>query len=502
MKRVLVIIAAVVAAWFLLAPTQLGGPVTYVTTYGVSMLPGIKAGDLVLARGQSSYDIGDTIAYHSNTLNVTILHRIVATEGDGFVTKGDNNTWLDPDHPTPADIKGAQWIHIPQGGVWLKRLSSPGVIAGLAFFVLVVGSAVATNRHHRRNRRKTMGSSPGRSHSGSHTLAARRSTLMKVAAVAGALGLLLVIVGWTRPLMVPSTAKTSDTSSTTFSYSATVPPSPAYQSTTVTAPAPIFRKLTNTVVVTYDYKGDPGTIDATAELSTASGWHWSQPLGAQAGAPDGVAQGSVTLDLAKMYSLATAGTAAAGVSMGDVKVEVVPAVTTATGTFRPALPLVLTSDTLRLADPAASLVVTDSTDGSTTTLVPNTVHILKWSIGIWPLRILGLVLLVLGVLALVWLWRMPGQPAESPAAAQRRRYAELIVPVDAVSSPTGAAIDVPDLDSLARIARRYALMVMWLAEPGADVYIVEDETTTYRCVVPIATPTHAGATRHPPQHTR
>ena len=37
------------AAWFL-APTSLGGSTTYVSTYGSSMNPGFRTGDLALLR--------------------------------------------------------------------------------------------------------------------------------------------------------------------------------------------------------------------------------------------------------------------------------------------------------------------------------------------------------------------------------------------------------------------------------------------------------------------
>lgn len=153
---------ACVTAWLLLAPSQIGGPVTYVSTYGISMEPGIQAGDLVLARPQSSYDIGNSVAYHSDVIHETVLHRIVAEDADGrFTTKGDNNDWLDPDHPRAGDISGAQWVRIPQGGVWLRRLANPIVIAGLLAILLWFGSATGPIRRQRgRQRRAAMGSAP------------------------------------------------------------------------------------------------------------------------------------------------------------------------------------------------------------------------------------------------------------------------------------------------------------------------------------------------------
>ena len=115
----------------------------------------------MLTRESQEYDFGDTIAYPSVTLGgVTVLHRIVDETPEGFVTKGDNNSWLDPDHPTTADIYGKQWIHIHQGGVWLKRLASPAVVGGIAFFILWWSTSVSGVHRPRRRRRQTMGVAP------------------------------------------------------------------------------------------------------------------------------------------------------------------------------------------------------------------------------------------------------------------------------------------------------------------------------------------------------
>ena len=52
-----------VAGYFLLAPTQLGGAVTYVIVDGNSMEPNFHLGDLVLLRTKASYQVGDAVAY-------------------------------------------------------------------------------------------------------------------------------------------------------------------------------------------------------------------------------------------------------------------------------------------------------------------------------------------------------------------------------------------------------------------------------------------------------
>jgi hypothetical protein len=89
----------------------------------------------------------------------------------------------------------------------------------------------------------------------------------------------------------------------TFSYSAEVPKSAAYDDATVTAPDPVFRKLTDTVEIEYSYRGDPGTIAVAAELSMSSGWHSTVPLGSSEAFSEDSYTGTVSLDLSKLESV-------------------------------------------------------------------------------------------------------------------------------------------------------------------------------------------------------
>src|SRR5262245_49045395 len=85
-----------VAAWLLLAPTQIGGETRYVTTSGVSMAPRFHSGDLAVVRPADDYKVGQIVAYRSAQLRTVVLHRIIAIKGDRYVFKGDNNDFIDP----------------------------------------------------------------------------------------------------------------------------------------------------------------------------------------------------------------------------------------------------------------------------------------------------------------------------------------------------------------------------------------------------------------------
>src|SRR5258705_12620813 len=70
-------LAAVAAAWLMLAPIGFGGSTGYALVVGSSMEPRIQRGDLVLVRQSAGYGVGDVVAYRSAVLGRTVLHRIV-----------------------------------------------------------------------------------------------------------------------------------------------------------------------------------------------------------------------------------------------------------------------------------------------------------------------------------------------------------------------------------------------------------------------------------------
>ena len=96
--------------WIYLAPTQIGGSTSYVITHGISMEPLFHTGDLVLVRPESNYKVGQVAAYHSTLLDTVVLHRIIRIEQGHYFFKGDNNSFIDPTHPTRALLIGSMWL--------------------------------------------------------------------------------------------------------------------------------------------------------------------------------------------------------------------------------------------------------------------------------------------------------------------------------------------------------------------------------------------------------
>ncbi len=141
-------------AWWMLAPPQLGGRTSYAVIYGISMEPHFHGGDLVLLREQPRYHVGQIVGYHSNRLGKPVMHRIIKIDESGrYWFKGDNNNFVDPEHPLETQLFGSEWVRLPGVGSALERVHSPrnaAILGGLvALFVLGGGSAQAKRRRRR-----------------------------------------------------------------------------------------------------------------------------------------------------------------------------------------------------------------------------------------------------------------------------------------------------------------------------------------------------------------
>lgn len=134
-------LAVLATAWWLLAPPTFGGSTSFTNVDGSSMLPKLQRSDLVAVREAKSYKVGDVVAYRSPLIHRVVLHRIVRVRADGhFVLRGDNNSYLDPDHPDRSQIVGKLWFHVPTAGRAVEALHVPWVVAAVAaILVLVLG---------------------------------------------------------------------------------------------------------------------------------------------------------------------------------------------------------------------------------------------------------------------------------------------------------------------------------------------------------------------------
>jgi len=143
-----VVLVAVVSVWWVvLRPTSfLGGPATFVTVKGTSMLPTLKTGDFVLAEAQPTYKVGDLVVYRVPRGQIgagdDLIHRIVAGNATtGFTLKGDNNPAPDPWIVPRSDVLGKEALAVPDLGNSLLVIRSPlfaGLVAALIAMWLVI----------------------------------------------------------------------------------------------------------------------------------------------------------------------------------------------------------------------------------------------------------------------------------------------------------------------------------------------------------------------------
>ena len=326
-------------------------------------------------------------------------------------------------------------------------------------------------RHRQRGSRSALAAMPR----------AVRAATAATAAV-GAAGLALGATTWTKPALTDSSVTRPVSRSVTFGYVASVPRTAAYDSTTVRAPDPVFRKVTEQVALTYTYQGGPARLSVAAELSAPSGWRSTVPLAAERAVRDRH-KGTVRLDLADLAARARRGAEATGLPVDQLNVAVVPRVVAADGApFAPALRLVLTPALFKLADDQKTLSLTDEATVSTPVRVPATATILGRSVDVATGRRWSVLLLsgsLLAGCALLVLARRTAPPTE--AARIKSRYAPLLLPVLPVALPADRpVVDVAEFATLVKLAERYGLLVLHWSRGDETTYVVRDEGATYR----------------------
>jgi signal peptidase len=148
-----VLAAGAILLLFMFWPQSLGGHVAYVKVDGHSMDPTFHNGDLAVVRKQSSYNLGDAVAYKIPKgefgAGSLVIHRLVAGNGTtGFVTKGDNRTIRDEWHPRTGDVVGRVIYDLPGVGTKFATFTKPmylgGLVAGLTVLVMVWPSGRTT----------------------------------------------------------------------------------------------------------------------------------------------------------------------------------------------------------------------------------------------------------------------------------------------------------------------------------------------------------------------
>jgi signal peptidase I len=471
----------------------LAGRFTLVTTRGVSMEPTYRAGDLVLTRSAGSYQVGDIIGFRSEKLgDEIILHRVVDIDGGRFTTKGDNNSWLDPDRPTEEAIVGKAWIHVPRIGGVIGRLgpARTPVLFGLAGLFVALGSAKRSGRRRRGGGTKE---ESAMRQSARATIAGLAGARMAVAATAAVLALASV-AAYARPVTTSRTREITYEHDVAFSYGAKVAASTVYPDGRIDTGDPIFRRLVGVLDVAADYelRSDSthavrGTIGLVAEVRIDG---WSQRFALAGASPisggQGRVEGQIRFD--ELDHTVAEVAALAGVHGGTYDVEVRPTIDLG-GTVdgapiddarAPAFVLSVTDARVHapseLTTSASEQVAVDDAVPATVSFGPVEARVSQARRVVVPAT--AGAMLLLGFLMVVS-WRVPRDEAARIRAANRAR----VVPIDGIASGT-TIIDVTNAAALKRVADDYDRLILHAREVGEDWFLVQDGQMMFRYRVP------------------
>jgi len=497
--------------WFYFAPTPLGGSTSYVVTHGVSMEPHFHTGDLAIVRSQSTYHVGEVVAYHNKELHTIVLHRIIGRDGNRYIFKGDNNDFTDFEHPAASQLIGGLWFHIAGAGATLQSIRSPalfGILVGGGLLLLMGGVFVRRRRIRRRQRRAGQTSEHAHIHSPMPT-ADSVTMILALGLVALLPFVMLAVLAFTRPSTKLHTVPVPYKQSGKFSYSAVATPGPAYPSNLAVTGDPLFTRVLNEVSLRFGYRfasaakhSLSGKASLSATLTSTSGWNTTFPLGSTTyfhGDHGGI---SATLNLASLHTLIQSVEKTTRVT-GSYTLTIIPHVS-ATGflddvplsaTFSP--PLEFSVSELELKPTLGGSAVSATGEPSTASVFTPSASSSVPSKGYQPLflsfklarlsvatartiALIGIALVIATLIAILALLRLRVRPSDE-ATSIRARYGHMIIPVAHVAQPAGSsAIDVADMEALVRIAEHYDRSILHETTAGAEAFWVTDESGQFR----------------------
>ena len=480
-------------AWLLLAPTQLGGQVSYVIVDGNSMEKGFHLGDLVLIRKASTYQIGDAVTYQNAELGRYVFHRIVNLNLDHFQLKGDNNTWFDSYQPNQAEIVGKLWVHIPKLGKAIEWLRQP---INLAIAIALLGGSLMSN----------MLIQPAKQGKSKNTTVRNSGGIPEMALyIFGFLALAflgLSVIGFTH-----SVTRIADDipyqQDGTFFYSATGAPD-VYDTNVVHSGEPIFPKLTCFLNVGFAYNLQSDQLQNiwgkhqfyARVLDEQSGWQRTLPMTAETAFVGSSYMTMATLDVCQVEALVSLVEQETGLHQNTYTLEIVPHVdmiATIDGnpiydSFEPSLAFrfdkvhfYLAADTTQ----AETLHTTKQGLINNSNLQANSLSFLglKPEVGtVRTIALLGLGLSLSGLLVVGF--HLYSTAQSNPQALIQLKYGALLMDVkERVTEPLSPAIDVRRIEDLAKIAERQNTVILHMTLGLMDIYLVQSNGMTYRYAI-------------------
>jgi signal peptidase I len=482
-----------IMGYVLLAPTQLGGAVTYVIVDGNSMEPAFHLGDLVLVRAQASYQPGDAVTYQNAELGRYVFHRIMSMNLGRFVLQGDNNSWLDTYQPSQDEIIGKLWVHIPKLGRAIEWVRTP---LHMAFSVALLGGVLMSDLILKPNQSRRKKNNP----SGSPDLLPPGS--LYIAGFLVLVFLALTIFSFTQPL-TRSSGNTPYQQTGDFVYSATGTAG-VYDTALVRPGEPIFPKLTcfMNVGFTYNLTGSGlgqvnGSQQMFARVSDAqSGWQRTIPMSQTTAFGGSSYFATSTLDLCQVQSLVSLVEQETGLHPNTYTLEIITHVEFAgslagnavSDTFDPTLVFKFDKAHFYLAPAAGQVDPLHSTKAGIAgnpNPQANTLSVGGLNLDIRMLRViclLGLSFSVLGLSLIGILFYNIASPDQE--ARIRLKYGALLVDIFERDLELAASIiNINSMEDLVKLAERHGSMILHMKKGAADHYLVQYNGTAYRHII-------------------
>ena len=465
-------------AWWLL-PTQLGGRTSYVIVNGNSMYPTLHKGDLVLVRRTERYSQGQIAAYRYPDIGL-VIHRIVGTEGDRFIFKGDHNSWIDGYRPAAEEVLGAYWLKIPLIGGLLSTMSSP---LDIALLTMAIGAMILGPTTLSRNRGTT---------SRYQAVPALGSALL----VTAALSLLLGILAYTRPTQVEAMQEVPYSQTGTFQYTARANPA-VYDGGVITTGQAVFTKLVSSLQMQLSYRfssTEPHSVQGTyrvlAQISDASGWKRSLELVPSRAFMGGSFQTSFQLDLGRVQDIIDEAQRLTGVQRDQYNLTIIGQISTK-GTldgqtlstrFTPSMAFQLDTLQLQLVQPTEGNAT--GKNQQSTLRVPgitsNTLHLGPLALPVTAARWLSTLLLLASALGLIALqgWSRRLEQLGEPAIIASRWNHLMVEVLEPPRSDT--AVILRDLTSLEHLlAGTQGARLLHFQQGSVHHYYLDDGGHTY-----------------------
>jgi signal peptidase I len=496
-------------AWLVFAPRMLGGQANYVIVNGDSMEPFYHRGDLVVLFQADHAEVGDIFAYRYPELG-SVIHRVVAREGERFVMKGDHNSWTDGYHPAFDDMIGKAVIKLPGVGNTVRWLRQPvrfagvvALLAGVLVFGMVYDSSQKKNLKMRIPRfRFSMPKLPG-------FIAKEREGILFALSVFMFASIALGVYAFTKPLTRQEDDSVNYVNKVDYTYLAASNPE-VYTNGVILSGDPVFTELNCRLRIVMDYAihseegaDVSGTYSARVVISEPTGWKKTIFLLPETAFKDNSFRKSTHLDVCDLQKTIDTTNELTGLNRPFYSVSVITDIQ-AKGTIGDRPYLEELSPTLNFSLDSAELFIVPGDDTrpdplqwNQTGLIPgetrvaNDLSIFGLEIPVFTARVIALFCFAISMAGILVL-TLPVylETRRDELTAIHMKYAPLLLKIDPAQAKRRAAsaklVELASMADLARLAQNTGQMIFEQTIGDEFHFLVYSEPYIYRYVLRVS----------------